>query len=200
MAHAFHRSFGRAFTLLALASAGVWGCGTEAGQHRPGQATEEPSEPLSHGQILAVVSTIDQGEIKNAETARQRTTNDDIRKYAERLAAEHQKTETRLQELESKLRVKQEESEMQSNLRREADRTAEQLRTVPANKFDVTYLDSQIAMHQRALTLFDAQLIPNADSTELETFLRDIRGSLAQHLAQARRLRSRFPTPPGGGI
>ncbi|MDI3290028.1 DUF4142 domain-containing protein [Polyangium sp. 15x6] len=200
MAHAFHRSFGRAFLLFALGSVGAWGCGTEAGNNRPGQATEEPWEPPSHGQILAVVSTIDRAEIEGAKTAHQRTTNDAVRAYAQRLADEHEEAETRIQSLQEKLRVKQEGSEMQSNLRREAERMAERLRTVPAAEFDVTYLDTQIAMHQRAITLLDAQLIPNADSTEIETFLRDMRGSLVQHLTQARRLRSRFPTPPGGGV
>ncbi|MDC3960057.1 DUF4142 domain-containing protein [Polyangium jinanense] len=200
MAHAFHRSFGRAFLLFALASVGVWGCGTEAGNNRPGQATEEPSEPISDGQILAVVSTIDQGEIKNAKTAEQRTANDAVRTYAQRIGDEHEEAETRIQALQEKLRVKQEGSEMQSNLRREADRMAEQLRTVPQNQFDVTFLDAQIAMHQRAITLLDAQLIPNADSAELETFLHEMRSSMVTHLTQARRLRSRFPTPPGGGL
>ncbi|MDI1450569.1 DUF4142 domain-containing protein [Polyangium sp. 6x1] len=200
MAHAFHRSFRRAFMLLGLACAGAWGCGTEAGQHRPGQTTEEASEPLSDGQILAVVATIDQGEITNAETARIRATNDSVRNFAEHMDAAHRENETRIQGLQAKLRVKQEGSEMQSNLRRQAERTAEVLRTTPANKFDVAYLDAQIAMHQRAITLFDAQLIPNAESTDLQTFLRDLRPSLVQHLGQARQLRNRFPAPTGNEI
>ena len=200
MAHGIHRSFGRAFTLIVLACAGAWGCGTEAGTTRPGQVTEEPSEPLSHGQILAVVSTIDQGEIKTAETARVRATNDAVRAYAQRLGAEHQATETKIQELLGQLRVRQEGSELQQNLRREAERTDELLRTMPANQFDVTYLDAQIGLHQRAITLIDRQLLPNAESEELETFLRDTRASLAQHLGQARLLRKRFPTPSGGGL
>ncbi|HVK63886.1 MAG TPA: DUF4142 domain-containing protein [Polyangium sp.] len=200
MAHAFHRSFGRAFTLLALASAGVWGCGTDAGENRPSPAKEEPSEPLSLGQILAVVSTVDQSEITNAETARLRATSDGVRSYAERVAAEHQAIETRIQALQAKLRIKQEDSEMQSNLRHEAERAGELLRAVPAADFDVTYLNAQIGMRQRAITLLDAQLIPNADSAEVETFLREVRASLAQHLGQARRLRSRFPILPGDRI
>ncbi|MDC0744026.1 DUF4142 domain-containing protein [Polyangium mundeleinium] len=200
MAHAFHRSFRRAFTLLALASAGVWGCGTDAGENRPSPAKEEPSEPLSLGQILAVVSTVNQNEITNAETARLRATGDGVRSYAERVAAEHQAIETRIQALQEKLRIKQEGSEMQSNLRHEAERAGELLRTVPAADFDVTYLNAQIGGHQRAITLLDAQLIPNAESAEVETFLREVRASLAQHLAQARRLRSRFPMLPGDRI
>jgi putative membrane protein len=198
MAHGIHRSFGRAFVLSALALVGAPGCG-DAGSDRQGPAAEQPTEPLSHGQILGVVSTIDQGELKTSETARVRATDIAVRDYAQRIRADHQATETRIQMLQGMLRVAPEESELQADLRRNADRTAVMLEEVPANRFDVTYLDAQISMHQRAIALFDEQLIPNAASLELETFLRDTRASLMQHLAHARLLRERFPTPPGSG-
>jgi len=198
MALGIHRSFGRAFVLIALGLVGGPGC--DAGGDRPGPAAEEPSEPLTHGQILAVVSTLDQGEIKNAETARLRSTDMAVRAYAQRIGAEHQEAETRIQMLQAMLRVTQEESELQANVRRDVVRTEVMLNEVPADRFDVTYLDAQIAMHQRTLTLFDAQLIPNAESLELQTFLRDTRAVLQKHLAHARLLRARLPAAPGGGV
>ncbi|WP_170319703.1 DUF4142 domain-containing protein [Polyangium spumosum] len=199
MPHGIHRSLGRAFALFVLAFAGAAGCGTDAGE-RPGQAAEEPSEPLTHGQILAVVSTLDQGEIAAADNARIRASDNAVRTYAQRILADHKEAETRIQVLQAMLRVQQEGSELQADVRRQSEQAAELLRQTPDAQFNATYLDTQIGMHQRTITLFDAQLIPQAESLELQTFLRDLREELTKHLALARYLRKRYPTPPGGGI
>jgi len=77
----------------------------------------------------------------------------------------------------------------------EAD-TAELLTTLsntaPA-AFDKVYIDSQVTMHQRVLTLIDSRLVPDASDADVKALLGTLRTSVATHLASAQTISAALP-------
>jgi putative membrane protein len=79
-------------------------------------------------------------------------------------------------------------------LRSESQAVQEELQGLTGEAFDRAYIERQVVAHQGALDLIDAQLLPNAEATELRETLEAARPVIASHLEEARRIQQRLGT------
>jgi predicted outer membrane protein len=113
------------------------------------------------------------------------------------MISEHEGLDDKLEASLAARRVTPQESELSADVRRTGETMREKIRRARGADFDAVYLDVQIYMHRRALTLFDRQLLPQTEDPELRARLEEARASVKQHLGQATILRKRFPQDLG---
>ena len=194
MAHRIHPLLGRTFFTLAIALCGAFGCGAddpEAGS--PDTSARRAQESLSAGQIVAVVSTLNQGEIRQAQIALGKLEDADVRAYAELIIREHQDAEKKLETLRAQLGIVKEDSDLQEEtdlLGRNMVRHIQ--REIPALA-DQTYLDVQLFMHRKSVSIVSQQLLPAAQQPEMQVYLEELRETLRMHLGRATILRKQYP-------
>ena len=182
--------------VVALAVAGVAACGGQNGGSA-GADDEATGEAPTAGQvrsdaeIAAVASTLNMGEIQQAEIAQAKAQSPEIKSFAQHMISEHGNAERRQAALLGGLGVAPQENEVSRAIRAEAGAMTASLRDQPPGpSFDRAYADSQVAMHQRGLQVLDTQLIPKAERPELRQELVQTRASVARHLAQAQALQA----------
>lgn len=160
----------------------------------PVAAPEPPvaAEPFvtSDSEIAAVVSAINVGEIQQAEMALQNAQHPDVIEYAEEMLLLHGEAERRQSTLLARLRILPRQNPVSEAVAAEAEALLTSLREEAIVSFDRAYIHAQIAMHQRGLSLLDAQLLPRAQSAELRAELEKSRTEVADHLARAEEIAS----------
>jgi len=197
--HGIHRSFGCAMTALAFALSAISGCGSE----EPGKGStdaEAPAAPLSAGQIVEILATIDRGVVRQSEVALDRVKNDDVKALAQRMLAAHQGMEQGTTMLLGKMALDSEDSPIAADFRKQSAEIVALLQRSSDERIDLDYLDAVIAVHQRALTAIDAHIMPVVESPDLRAFLEQRRAELAKYLGQALVVRRRYPPDPGATI
>lgn len=197
MAHGIQRSSRRALGIVAFALMGIGlgGCLREDTEWTPpGYEKDLPEQALSESQIAGVVSTINRGEILQAQSALRLVDTADVGAYAQRMIDEHQKSEQRLDAILPEIGLDRGESELSLRLESTAQVMDQNLNNLATGQDpDAAYLEIQIVMHRQALQLLDDQLIPAAQRPEIRSFLQETRGSVQMHLIDALRLRRQFP-------
>lgn len=201
MVRKIHRLQRRALLVLSTLCLALSGCGADepstGGPKPSGEGPTYPerrAEPLSSGQIASVVTTINQGEVTQAQTALERLDHEDVRAYAEKLIRDHQAADAELVTLLVKLGVTPQESAVRVNLDDFGKQMNQTIAQESTERLAPTFLDVQIEMHRRAITTVE-QLMAQTQQAELRTYLESLRGTLQGHLVHARRLRKEFPQP-----
>jgi putative membrane protein len=144
---------------------------------------------------MGLLHALNQGEIQAGTVAQSRAQNADVKAFAEQMVRDH----TQLDEKGSALATRLNISPMlpdstlpnmqMEGLRALSDSSGAAASAATAGQsFDVAYMTSQVAGHQRALAIVDAA-IAQAQNAELRTALQtDVRPPVAQHLQMAQQL------------
>ncbi|HRI70939.1 MAG TPA: DUF4142 domain-containing protein [Polyangium sp.] len=176
----------------AVACLGLIGCGADD------QAVGGPNNPpprveaMSTGQITAVLDSFDQAETKQAEAVLERLEDDVVRAYAQKILTEHEVAAMELDALTRKLGTKSESSPMKTEVEKLAEKVQRTITQESVAQLPATFLDGQIQMHKKALTVTD-KMMDATQATELRSYIDNYRVTLKQHLDQAQELRKRFP-------
>jgi len=192
MVRHFHRLQSGALLVGALLCAALSGCRADEASVGAPNKPEQQMESLSTGQIASVIATINQGEVKQAQTALARLEDETVRGYAEKLSTDHRAQQAELTTLLGKLNVKEESSAAKSDLEQYGQKLNRSIEQEPAERLASAFLDEQVAMHKRALATVE-QLLSQAQEPELRTYLESFRVILREHLEEATQLRKRYP-------
>ncbi len=149
---------------------------------------------ISDEEIAHVAGTLNQGEIVTSLAAAEKATSSQVKHFARQMVTQH---ESALAYLEQELKVSditpkrhRSSSELEANARRLADT----LNSEPeGERFDRTYMEAQVSLHESALNLLDSTLIPKAEDKRLQAVLEGMRTTVNQHLEEARRLLRTIP-------
>ncbi|HIE0669524.1 TPA: DUF4142 domain-containing protein [Acinetobacter nosocomialis] len=144
----------------------------------------ENHENLTDSQIFKILSTANNGEIKQAKTALPKLKMDEAKKYAEMMIKEHSANEKNAQALASRLQLISQTSNLSESLQNDSDKIVSKLNQVTSDT-DKNYMMSQVKVHRKVLTIIDKQLIPNTKNSELKTMLVQTRDAVAKHLKAA---------------
>lgn len=140
---------------------------------------------LTDGQILQIVRTLNDAEIKQANEAIDEGESDEVKRLAEMIKADHEKSNESLDELLKGDR-NLEDSPIDDTLKADAEDTHERLQDLAGNQYDCAYINAQVAQHEAALQMAKNQLTPNAKSADVGKFLTTKAMSLEQHLQMAK--------------
>lgn len=147
------------------------------------KAMQNAHQNLTESQVIKVVSTANNGEIKQARTVLPKLKTEEARKYAQMMINEHSANEKKGQTLASSLKLTPQVSGISTSLQKDSDNVVRKLSnsTIP----DKDYMSSQVDVHRKVLNTIEKQLIPNAKNAELKNMLTQTRTAVAKHLKMA---------------
>jgi putative membrane protein len=158
----------------------------------PGQTSQQ----LSDDDIVAIVMAINKGEIDVANVAKQKSQSRDVKAFANMMINEH--TTALAQEnaltTSAHLTPNMSNSTVQS-LTTDMNAQKDALTSKTGKDFDQTYLEQQIADHQKALDLITDVLIPAAKDAQLKAQLQALKPRVQTHLQHAQDAQQKL----GGG-
>lgn len=141
---------------------------------------------LTDSQIIKVVSTANNGEVKQAKTALPKLKNEEARNFANIMIKEHTANERQGQALASRLNLTPQASGISTALQKDSDNVVRKL--TQSSTPDKDYMTSQVEVHQKVLDTIDKQLIPNAKNAQLKNMLTQTRAAVAKHLQTAEQI------------
>ncbi len=164
------------------------------------RGTEQPRTGLSNGKIAMATDVAHNAAIESARIAFVKTKNERVREFAQTMLADHGRAKQEETKLLLDLRVAPEASDISTDLGVDSGQALLAMRDASASSVDRTYIESQIAAHEKFAKILDEQLIPNARSPELQDLLRRFREREKAHLDEAREIERELPAEgePGG--
>jgi putative membrane protein len=139
---------------------------------------------LNDGQILQVVRTLNDGEIKQANEATDQSENDAVKQVAEMIIMDHEASNEQMDDLlNGELNL--EDSPLSDMLAMQAEETHERLQDLDGAQYDCQYLQAQVAQHQMAIDTAKNQLAPNAKNADVKSFLTAMTPKLEHHMQMA---------------
>lgn len=157
--------------------------GANAAARTPAQAGSA-SATYTDGQILQIVRSLNDAEIKQAKEALGESKNADVTSVAEMIVTDHENANEQVDDL-LKGDTSLDDSDFNDSLNAKLEKNHESLQDLAGAAYDCSYLQKQITQHQEAISLAKTQLAPNAKSAGLKQFLTGMEPKLQHHLQMA---------------
>src|SRR5437016_8831410 len=104
---------------------------------------QTPTDP----QIAGIVQTANQIDIKQAKLALNKTSNPQVKEFANQMISDHTNLEKSVNDLAKKLRVTPEESPTSTQLKQQAADETKKLMSLHGKAFDKEYASHEVAYH-----------------------------------------------------
>ena len=154
----------------------------------PNSGSQAATANLTDPQILGAVAAIDKNEINAAKAAQKMKIGPEAMAYAKMLEEQHKMNEDKTKDLSKTLGIKQAKSPTSEQLTKNGKSELKMLKEKKGSDFEKAYIDAMVNGHTEALQLIDSQLMASAKDPAVKTFLTDVRGHVASHLEQGKRL------------
>jgi putative membrane protein len=148
------------------------------------------AQSVNDAQIASIVVTANQVDIDSGKLAKSRSTNKDVKAFAELMVTDHTGVNKSAKDLVTKLKVTPQDNPTSQSLKAGGDKNVAHLKTLKSAAFDKAYVDHEVAYHQQVLDALDKTLIPDATNDELKALLIKVRPAFVAHLEHAKHLQS----------
>jgi putative membrane protein len=145
---------------------------------------------MDDAQIAAIVVTANQVDVDAGKLARERASNSEVKKFAERMVIDHEGVNSQAVALATKLKVTPRENDTSRAIKTGGEKNVAKLKTLAGAAFDKAYVDHEVAYHAEVLAALDKTLIPGASNAELKALLVKVRPAFVAHLEHARHIQS----------
>lgn len=145
---------------------------------------QAPTDP----QIVGIVQTANRIDIDQAKLALRKSTNPQVKEFANQMISDHTNLKKSVSDLASKLGAKEEPSDTSKQLKQQAAEESKKLSGLKGKNFDREYASHEIAYHQAVIDAATNTLIPNAKNAELKSALQGAAPLLQGHLQHAQHL------------
>lgn len=149
-----------------------------------------PKGAISDANIAAMVLASNNTDISYARLVPSRAQREDVKKFADRMLTDHTGVNTLVTNLLTKLDVAPEDNAISLDMRDESANKRDLMRELAGFAFDSTYMENEVAYHQKFLASIDNQMIPAARNADLRALLTAVRPAVAAHLAHAEQVRA----------
>src|SRR5687768_9568981 len=143
-------------------------------------------------QIAAIVVVANQVDIDAGKLAASKSSNKEVKEFAQRMITDHTGVNKAATELVTKLKVKPEQNATSKSLKSGGDDTLKRLQGLEGAQFDKAYVDNEVTYHQTVLDALDKTLIPSAKNEELKALLVKVRPAFVAHLEHAKHIQASF--------
>lgn len=127
-------------------------CGRDPEVHGDTMAAREPRlARISDAGIVGTLDAINSSEVAVSRLVAAKTTNADVRAYAEQLIRDHEQLQRSGMTVARDHDIKPEETTDAAAIRARGKSLIDTLNTLAGQPFDLTYIDAQVADHQMAL-------------------------------------------------
>lgn len=149
------------------------------------------SEQQKSGRILETLILIDNNEINLAKQAEKKSTDPNVKSFAETMLKDHTKNLEDTEALGKKMDVTPVSSNRIDLLKKAGAEKVKALESKQGKEFDVAYADAMVKGHGKALKIIDEKLIPNASGQELMNHLNATKETVSHHLEMAKDLQDK---------
>jgi putative membrane protein len=147
-------------------------------------------QAIDDAQIAAVVVTANQVDIDAGQFAHARSTNDQVKAFAQLMVTDHTGVNKAATELVTRLKVNPQASPTSEALKSGGEKNLAHLKTLKGAAFDRAYIDHELTYHQQVIDALDTVLIPGATNAELKALLIKVRPAFIAHRDHAKSLQS----------
>jgi len=144
---------------------------------------------LDEGQLLAVLASVDTGEIKQAQVALAKAASSQVRNFASDMIEQHTRAKQSGAAFATQNGLAQRSSPASQKLERDGGEVLDSLQRTDIREFDQVYVQTQLNQHAAVLDMLDTQLIPSAPTARIKQHLTAARTMVQQHLTHAQQLR-----------
>ena len=187
---------GSALMVIGLVLAGCGGGADDAdsavADTVPPAAAPPAAPALSDAEIAHVAVTANTIDIEAGEAAKAKSTNADVKAFAQTMITDHTGVNTEAAALAQKLGVTPLDNATSQSLRSGADAAKTELAAKSGADYDRAYAAREVAYHQAVLDALDQTLIPATQNAELKALLEKVRPAIAAHLAMAQALQTKL--------
>src|SRR6478736_8722180 len=145
--------------LLALAAAML---GTT-----PAIAADAPTDP----QIAHIAYTAGSIDIAAAKQALSKTSNKEVKAFAQDMVRDHEAVNKKALDLVKKLKVTPEDNDTSKTLQKNASAKLDELSKLKGAEFDKAYVANEVAYHKAVDNALETTLIPSSNNAELKSLL-----------------------------
>ena len=145
-----------------------------------------PTDP----QIAAIVVAANQVDIDAGKLAASKTSNADVKTFAQQMVTDHTGVNKQAVELVTRLKVTPEDNATSQSLKSGGDTNLTTLKGLSGAAFDKAYVDHEVAYHQAVLDAVDKVLIPSASNADLKALLVKVRPAFVAHLEHAKHVQA----------
>jgi putative membrane protein len=131
------------------------------------QGAAKPTDP----QIAHIAYTAGQLDIEAAKQAISKSTNKDVRDFAEDMVRDHTAVNQQALDLVTKLKVTPEDNDTSRALTKQAADKRADLSKLNGAAFDKAYVANEVAYHKTVNGALETTLIPSASNPELKSLL-----------------------------
>lgn len=154
--------------------------------------TKPTATPIPESHVAEILLTINDGEVELGQLARRNAQNKEVKDFAAMMVDTHKKNMKETKRVAKKAKIDAEKNDTSRGLKEEAEAKHRELKAAEKNAFDTAYMQSQVAMHEKALSTLDGTLIPSARNEELKEHLRKTRQSVQEHLEHAKTVQAKL--------
>jgi putative membrane protein len=127
----------------------------------------KPKDP----QIAHIAYTAGQLDIEAGKQALDKSKNQEVRAFAQRMVGDHTSVNDQALALVKKLNVTPEDNPTIQSLTQAADAERKKLASLDGAAFDKAYVDNEVAYHKTVNEALSKTLIPDAQNSELKSLL-----------------------------
>ena len=131
------------------------------------QTAAKPTDP----QIAHIAYTAGQLDLEAAKQAISKSTNKDVRAFAEDMVRDHTAVNDKALALVKKLNVTPEDNDTSRALTKQAAEKRAELSKLSGAEFDKAYIANEVAYHKTVNGALETTLIPSASNPELKSLL-----------------------------
>jgi putative membrane protein len=146
----------------------------------------------SDAQIAAIVVAANTVDVDAGKLAKSKTTNKEVRAFADRMVTDHTGVNKQAVALVQKLHVTPEENDTSKTLKQDGASTLARLKGLSGKAFDKAYVDNEVSYHETVIDALDKTLIPSASNSELKGLLVKVRPAFVEHLEHARHIQAQL--------
>jgi putative membrane protein len=179
------------FAAVGLAAGLLLGTGAPVFAQTGGAMQSKPANRSAmDAQFMVKAAQSDQTEIKTSELALERTSSEEVRKYAKEMIDEHTKSTGELKPLAERKGVT-----LTTELAPKQQALYDKLSKLKGEEFDREYMAGQIAAHTDTANLYRKQ-IRNGRDPQVKQFARKVLPTVEGHLKEARSMSSNMASNP----
>jgi putative membrane protein len=140
-------------------------------------------------QIAAVLSSLDQSEIRESQIAQQKALDPAVKSFADQMVSEHSSSKDQFSRMFQRLNVQPIANNVSEDLVSDSRKAIDNLQSKSGHDFDKEFVDREVKDHQDALDTIDNKLLPNAQNPELKTQIQNVlRPKIEAHLRMAQQV------------
>lgn len=163
---------------------------TETTMDTPVNVTPQETQPnkLTDEEIASIAVTANQIDVDYAKIALEKSSNAEVKKFANTMSKDHQSVIDQAVALVTKLGVTPKNNSTSESLTSDADKVKSSFQNKTGSEFDKAYVDNEVSYHKAAIDLVENTLLKDVTNPELKALLESALPLFKEHLSHAEML------------